>query len=236
MNTPPGRPPGEALQASFKFAKAPDRFATIDAASANQAAIDFLKRVGDWPVATACLIGPPRSGRSTLARAWAHSQGGLCLTPQTLLGQAEPLGGSERALAVDPADEGLPETVLLGLINQAGERGGRLLLTASAPPLAWPVESRDLASRLVSLPLAEIESPDRETVGIRLYSLLKRHFEAPPMDVVRYLEQRLQRTYEDIEACAMRLAGAVGSGQALTVLLASRILAEMYGPEDTSDG
>ncbi|MEL6955040.1 MAG: hypothetical protein AAFO88_00230, partial [Pseudomonadota bacterium] len=100
----------------------------------------------------------------------------------------------------------------------------------------WHVENKDLISRLASLPLAEIGPPDAEMVGLRLYSLLRRHFEAPPMDVIRFLEPRLKRTYADIESCAKRLAGRVGSGQGLTVLLASSVLTEMYGAEDEGDG
>ncbi len=236
MNRGPAKPSAGPLQASFEFAAPPRDFTELDRGPANQSAVDFLRSVADWPFPTACLIGPPRAGKTTLARVWAGAQGGLCMTPDALLARSERVDLATTALAIDPGDVGLPEDALLSLINQAGERGGRLLLTATTPPMAWPVQNRDLASRLASLPLAEIDKPDEDMVGIRLYSLLRRHFKAPPMDVVRYLEPRLQRTYADIESCAKRLAGRVGSGQALTVLLASRVLVDMYGGEDKGDG
>lgn len=236
MTGPAGSAGKGPLQASFEFAGPPRQFSELDRGTANRAAVDFLESVNAWPFPVACLIGPPRSGKSTLADVWARAQSGLCQTPDVLLTRSERVDLSKTALAIDPADTGLPENALLSLINQAGERDGRLLLTASTPPMAWPVENKDLASRLASLPLAEIHKPDEEMVGLRLYSLLRRHFAAPPMDVVRYLEPRLKRTYADIESCAKRLAGRVGSGQGLTVMLASTVLTEMYGAEDKSDG
>ncbi|MEL6663631.1 MAG: hypothetical protein AAFR33_11585 [Pseudomonadota bacterium] len=236
MNTGAGNTHERPVQASFEFASPPQSFKDLDRGEANAAAIEFLESVADWPFPVACLIGPARSGKSTLAEVWARSQNGLCLTPEALMARTERVDLSTTALAIDPADTGLPEKALLSLVNQAGERGGRLLLTAYTPPLAWHVKNKDLISRLASLPLAEIGTPDAEMVGLRLYSLLRRHFEAPPMDVIRFLEPRLKRTYADIESCAKRLAGRVGSGQGLTVLLASSVLTEMYGAEDEGDG
>ncbi|MEM9738566.1 MAG: hypothetical protein AAF829_01765 [Pseudomonadota bacterium] len=224
------------VQASFEFRSPPVRFSDLDASAANQSALDFLGSVASWPFPVACLVGPPRSGKTAMAKVWANAQSGLCQTPEALMDRTERIDLTRVALAIDPADTGLPEKALLSVINQAGERSGRLLLTGSTPPMAWPVESRDLASRLASLPLAEIYKPDADMVGVRLYSLLRRHFAAPPMDVVRYLQPRLKRTYADIESCAKRLVGRVGSGQGLTVMLASSVLTEMYGAEDDSDG
>lgn len=236
MTGAPGSDGEHAVQASFEFTGPPQRFSDLDRGSANQSAIDFLQSVDAWPFPVACLIGPPRSGKTTLATVWANEQAGLHQTPQALLARAERVDLATTALAIDPADSCLPEKALLSLINQAGERGGRLLLTGELSPIAWPVENRDLASRLASLPLAEIESPDADMVTTRLYSLLRRHFATPPMDVVRYLGPRLNRTYADIESCAKRLAGRVGSGQALTIVLAGTVINEMYGAEDESDG
>ena len=145
------------------------------------------------------------------------------------------------ALALDPADTGLPDDLFLTLINRVGETGGRLLLTADTVPNTWPVDNRDLASRLAGMPVAQIERPDEDMIGIRLTSLLARRFQTLPQEVVRYLAPRLKRTYADIEACATRLAGRAGPGRDLTVLLARSVLDEMYGQDDepgegTDDG
>ncbi|MEM1151050.1 MAG: hypothetical protein AAGI03_10895 [Pseudomonadota bacterium] len=236
MTKPAGSEGEDPVQASFEFAGPPKRFSDIDRGSANTAAISFLENADAWPFPVACLIGPPRSGKTTLAMVWATEIGGFYHTPETL---EENRGSAERAataIALDPGDQGLPENTLLSLINQASERGNRLLLTGAVPPMVWPVENRDLASRLASLPVAEIHPPDAEMATARLYSLLRRHFATPPMDVVRYLSPRLKRSYADIESCAKRLAGRVGSGQALTVALAGTVVNEMYGTEEESDG
>ncbi|MCI4643182.1 MAG: DnaA/Hda family protein [Hyphomonadaceae bacterium] len=225
------------VQSSFEFAAPPQSFEALDRGASNTGAIAFLQQAADWPFPVACLTGPPRSGRTTLAQAWANSLGGRVLEPQEVSGMDVDAVLSGGALAIDPGDRGLPEDFLLSLVNRVGEMGGRLLLTADAPPLAWPVENRDLASRLAAMPTVELERPDEEMIGIRLTSLLARKFQTLPQEVVRYLAPRLKRTFADIEACATRLAGQAGPGRDLTVLLARSVIEDMYGQDDeTGEG
>lgn len=233
---------GEPLvQSSFEFAAPPETFDQLDEGRSNASALAFLRQGADWPFPVACLTGPPRSGRTTLARAWANSLEGRMVSAEELVAEglgAFPPGG---ALALDPADTGLPDDLFLTLINRVGETGGRLLLTADTVPNTWLVENKDLASRLAALPVVEIERPDEDMIGIRLTSLLARRFQTLPQEVIRYLAPRLKRTYADIEACATRLAGRAGPGRDLTVLLAKSVVDEMYGQEEepgegTDDG
>ena len=233
---------GEPLvQSSFEFAAPPESFDQLDEGGSNASAIAFLRQGADWPFPVACLIGPPRSGRTTLARAWANSLQGRVMSADELVREGLDALPPAGALALDPADTGLPDDLFLTLINRVGETGGRLLLTADTVPNTWPVDNRDLASRLAGMPVAQIERPDADMIGIRLTSLLARRFQTLPQEVVRYLAPRLKRTYADIEACATRLAGRAGPGRDLTVLLARSVLDEMYGQDDepgegTDDG
>ncbi len=233
---------GEPLvQSSFEFAAPPERFDQLDQGRSNASAIAFLRQGADWPFSVACLTGSPRSGRTTLARAWANLLQARVMSGDELVREGLDALPPAGALALDPADTGLPDDLFLTLINRVGETGGRLLLTADTVPNTWLVENRDLASRLAGMPVAQIERPDEEMIGIRLNSLLARRFQTLPQEVVRYLAPRLKRTYADIEACATRLAGRAGPGRDLTVLLARSVLDEMYGQDEepgegTDDG
>ena len=105
-----------ALPRSVRRADDPVRVAI---GNANRAAVDALAAPSGWPFGTAILAGPPRSGKSLLAR-WFEAQG-----------QGE---------VVDGADA-LDETDLLQRWNRAQESGRPLLLVADG------AETRDGAAQ-----------------------------------------------------------------------------------------
>ena len=233
------RPP---VQSSFEFAGPPVRFDTIAVTGSNRAAVDLLKDLSSWPFAAVCLVGPPKSGRTTLARCWALEHHAALLVPSDLSGLDVDAGRdlASGTVAFDPGDDLADEAVILRLLNRASERGGRVLFTASAPPSVWPVQNRDLASRIVSMPLAELFPPDDEMIAARLHAGLERLAVELPADVSRFLVRRLARAYEDIEECVKRLAGDSAGGAGLTMAVARRVLEAMYGPgkedDEYSDG
>lgn len=235
----PAEAPGRTVpfQAGLELRARPASFADLDDAPASAAAIDFLKEAPDWPFAAACLIGPPGSGRTTLARAWAQMMGGQVVSGAAFAG----MDAERRAdylsapLAIDPGAADLPESVLLSLLMQAQEAGGPVLLTGAETPGSWPADNRDLASRLAAMATTRIARPDEATVSARIASILAVHGFAVSEDVLRYLELRLKRTYEDVIACATRMAGLAGAGRGLSKGVAIQAITEMYGPRDDED-
>lgn len=106
--------------------------------SDNAAAIEAMDRAATWPFRTALLQGPPRSGKSLLARWFAES------------GRGE---------AIDDA-EALDEDVLFHRWNAAQERQVPLLIVANHVPGAWRIALPDLKSRLGAALALEIGAPD----------------------------------------------------------------------------
>src|SRR5262245_41547411 len=98
--------------------------------NANAAAIDAFANTASWPFNTAILSGPPRSGKSLLAR-WFVESG------------ASGRGGE----AVDDADR-MNENELFHRWNRAQESGRPLLLIGRAVDGGWKIKLPDLASRL----------------------------------------------------------------------------------------
>lgn len=143
--------------------------------NANRAAIDALSDATAWPFGTAILAGPPRSGKSLLAR-WGAGQGDVEV--------------------IDGADS-VDETELFHRWNRAQEGGHALLLVIDRDP--WEIALPDLRSRMGAALHVEIGVPDDEMVA----SLIEAHAEARGLALgegaLTYLSPRLERSFAGIE-------------------------------------
>ena len=104
--------------------------------SANAAVLEALATPGSWPFRTAILAGPPRSGRSLIAR-WFVENG---------LGEA-----------IDDA-QACAEDDLFQRWKRPQESGVPLLLVVS--PRHWGIALPDIRSRLKAALHLEIAAPD----------------------------------------------------------------------------
>ncbi len=149
--------------------------------SANAAIAEALGTPENWPFRTAVLTGPPRSGKSLLAR-WFTGQG---------LGEA--LDDVER----------MDETDLFHRWNRAQESGTQLLLVANGAN--WTIGLPDLRSRIGAALHLAIGAPDDEMVA----ALIAVHAEQCGLvlgeDALIYLTPRVERSFAGIE----RLVAAI---------------------------
>jgi len=142
---------------------------------ANRHVVEALRKPARWPFGTAVLTGPPRSGKSLLAR-WFARQG---------LGEA-----------IDDA-QAMKEAELFHRWNRAQETGTPLLLIGGLAP--WTIALPDLRSRLgAALPLA-IGAPDDEMAGELILSLAAERGLTLGGDAVDYLVPRAGRSQADLE-------------------------------------
>jgi hypothetical protein len=151
--------------------------ARIVLGNANQAALEAMAAAGTWPFRTAILLGPPRSGKSLIARWFAES------------------GSGE---SIDDADR-LDETELFHRWNRAQESGTALLLTASLGEGEWRIALPDLASRLGAALHLELGTPD----DAMLAELIAVHAEQRGLalgpDAAAYLVPRATRSHLGVE-------------------------------------
>jgi hypothetical protein len=151
--------------------------------SANAGVLDAFARAADWPFRTAILFGPPRSGKSLLARWFVES------------------GVGE---AVDDADS-LDETALFHRWNRAQESGRPLLLTSNAAAGQWKIALPDLASRLGAALHLTVGEPD----DAMLADLIAIHAEQRALvldpNATQYLVPRCERSHMGVE----RLVSAI---------------------------
>ena len=146
--------------------------------NANAAVVDALGKAEGWPFRTAVLFGPPRSGKSLLARWFADS------------------GAGE---VIDDAD-GMDETELFHRWNRAQESGVPLLLVYNGDAEAgWNITLPDLASRIGAALHLSIDAPD----DAMLAELIAVHAEMRALvlgeGAVSYLVPRCQRSYLGVE-------------------------------------
>ena len=147
--------------------------------NANAEALEACGHAADWPFRTAIVFGPPRSGKSLLARWFVLS------------------GFGE---AVDDADQ-MDETALFHAWNRAQQSSQALLLTATSGQsgAGWQIALPDLASRLGAALRLDIGVPD----DAMLAELIAVHAQARCLALadegLRYLASRCERSHEGAE-------------------------------------
>ena len=149
--------------------------ARIVVGSANEAVVDALGRPETWPFRTAVLAGPPRSGKSLLAR-WFAAQGA--------------------GEAIDGADA-LDETALFHRWNRAQEDGRPILLVVDGQ--RWDIALPDLRSRMGAALHLEIGTPDDAMVGALIEAHAEQRGLALGEGALTYLVPRATRSFAAIE-------------------------------------
>ncbi len=195
-------------------------------AASNAAALAAID--SDWPQGKLVLTGPRGAGKSHLALVWAAEHPALVLSGHDLaeaaLGQIDP-----HVVVVDDADavagNPLAEQGLFHLHNLVMAAGGRLLLTAAAPPARWPIGLADLASRLAATVTARLEPPDDPLLSALLVKLFADRQLRVPVTLIPYLVARMDRSFAAAGALVAALdARALTEGRAITRGLAAQVL------------
>lgn len=170
--------------------------------------LDGLTTAVRWPFRTAVLAGPPRSGKSLLARWFAQS------------------GAGE---AIDDADR-MDENALFHRWNRAQADGVPLLLVSGLAPGEWRVSLPDLASRLGAALLLEIGAPDDELLAGLIETHAAQRGLALPEGASGYLLPRIERSHAGVEALVETIDRlSLERKAAVTISLLRDALAERGG-------
>ncbi|MHA6723060.1 P-loop NTPase family protein [Sphingomonas sp. RS2018] len=139
----------------------------------NTRAVHAIEHWGAWPVMTALLVGPRKSGRSMLARLFVGASGGQMIDDADRAGEADLFHAWNRA---------------------QGERRP-LLLVAEAPPPEWAIRLPDLRSRIAASQLLTLYPPDDVLVrDLLVYLFERRDLDVRP-DLIAWLHKRVERTH-----------------------------------------
>ncbi len=169
---------------------------------ANAAIFAGLGNAGAWPGRCAILTGPPRSGKSLMARYFSGNGG-------TVIDDAETVAAE----------------ILFNAWNRTQESGIALLLVSRWRPADWQIALPDLRSRLAAATLLEIAPPDDELIEQLLQKQLSDRGAAISVDALSYVKRRIERSYAAIEAFARAAnALALADNAAVNLALVKRVL------------
>lgn len=160
----------------------------------NRAAAAAIDRWPDWPAPVALLVGPPGSGKSHLAGAWAARAGAAVVAAADLAGRDPIELARHGAVVVEDADRGGDEVALFHLLNAARAADASVLVTARGGPETWPPMLPDLASRLRAALRLAIAEPDDALLAKVLTKLFADRQLAVDPAVVDYLVTRMERS------------------------------------------
>lgn len=197
---------------------------------ANEDAAAFVDAWPDWPAAIVLLIGPPGSGKSHLARAFADKSNAPVVLASELAGRDPTALVGRGALVVEDADDpALDETALFHVLNAARGRGASVLITAHAVPNDWGLMLPDLVSRLRAAQPAFLGPPDDDLLRRVLVKLIADRQMDVDAGVIDYVLLRMERSF----AAAGRLVDqldreSLARGRKVTRAMA----AELLSPEE----
>ncbi|MCB2047261.1 MAG: ATPase [Novosphingobium sp.] len=176
----------------------------------NAEVVEALREPERWPFRTAVLSGPPRSGKSLLAR-W-FSESGL-------------------GTAIDDADA-MDEQALFHRWNRAQEQREALLLVSNAGEEGWKIALPDLASRIGAAMRLEVGPPD----DAMLADLILLHAEMRGLalddSATAYLVGRCVRSHLGVEQLVAAIDRiSLERKQAPTLAVWREALEEIAGPD-----
>lgn len=193
---------------------------------ANADATAFIDAWPDWPASIVLLIGPPGSGKSHLARAWAERSNAAIVRGEDLA-DADPTALVLRgAVVVEDADDpALSEKSLFHLINLARGRGASILVTAHSVPAEWSLTLPDLISRLRAAQPAFLGPPDDDLLRRVLVKLFADRQLEPDPGLVDYILTRMERSFAAANALVDALdRESLARGKRVTRALAAEVL------------
>lgn len=217
-----------ALDLQHRTSLSGDDFLVADS---NRLAVDWLDRWPDWPSNVLILVGPQSAGKTHLASVHAATSGGLLIQDFPSDGDALAclIGQADQALILDDVDAvtgAAAEQVLFHLINMVRAEQKTLLLTAKTVPATWGVSLPDLSSRLKAAAVVEIAPPDDQLLQAVLIKLFHDRQLRIDADLLGYLVQRMERSFQAATDLVARLDQASLAGQRpITKPLARAILA-----------
>jgi DnaA family protein len=117
------------------------------------------------------------------------------------------------------------ERALFALYNELAERGGNLVISASAGPAALPVSLPDLASRLSACVVWHLRALDETEQGLALLARARALGIDLPEETLAYLQRRLPRDLAALCDALDRLdAAALSQQRRLTVPFVRSVL------------
>ena len=190
----------------------------------NMLAFAHVLAFPKWSAALTLVEGPPKSGKSHLARIWASRSEAIVAEPGDL--EAFAARGGKTPVLIEDADRaGYDEQGLFHLLNQSMRDERPVLMTARTPVAGWPYATNDVKSRARLASHFSITAPDDILLSQMFVKLFADRQLSVDPKVISYLVARMERSSEEVVALvsiADRLA--LSRGRAITRAIAAEAL------------
>lgn len=194
--------------------------------AANAQALALIDAWPDWPNRVMMLVGPEGSGKSHLASIWAAEAGARSVAAHALTPANVPGELATGALVVDDLDPAsFDERALFHLLNLAREDEAYVLMTGRTLPSLFPMELRDLRSRLRAVPVVMLTPPDDQLFRALIVKFCADRQMTVDESIVSYLATRIERSFAAArQAVELLDAEALRQRRPVTRALAAEVL------------
>ncbi len=203
-------------------------------APSNALAVATVENSKSWPSGKLILCGPVGSGKTHLAHVWAGQTGATIIPATDLTADNVPdLSGSSLVIEDVHVIASNPDTqdALFHLHNLVLASGHLLLMTGVGTPRHWAMSLPDLQSRLEGTQTVALDAPDDALLAAILAKLFADRQITPRPDVIPFLVNRMERSFEAAQRLVAALdQAALAEGRSLTRRFASQLL----GADDNS--
>lgn len=160
---------------------------------------------GDAPYSRcAFLFGDKLSGKSHLSSIWQRRSGAQYIEMKFILNKKY-LGQKANYILEDLELSADIEVALFHFINSLVESQGYLLVTSCVSPSRLGCSLKDLDSRLKAFSALRIREPDDDLVEKIIVKYFSDFQVVISSDVVRFLQMRVERSYQRLFSILMRL-------------------------------
>jgi chromosomal replication initiation ATPase DnaA len=205
------------------------------AGDGNRLALGHVRAFPNWPGPLTLIEGPPKSGKSHLARIWAMRAGARLAAPDELEDLSR-TGGTAPLVVEDVERSGYDEDALFHLLNQSMRDGRPVLMTAREPVANWPFETDDLKSRARLAARFTVALSDDIQLSQMFVKLFEDRQVAVDPKIIGYLVTRMERSPEEAVALAELVDRiALSRGTAINRSVVAAALAERGVGEDQLD-
>ncbi|MEQ1771719.1 MAG: hypothetical protein ABL879_17965 [Devosia sp.] len=218
---------GAGVQLPFDYTHDPSHLEEdFIAGDGNRLALAHVQSFPAWAGPLTLIDGPPKSGKSHLARIWAQRSGAGIPQPGEIEDLAK-LGGQGPLLLEDVDRLAYDEAALFHLLNQSIRDRRPVLMTAREAVANWPFETDDLKSRArlaAHFTLALSDDIQLAQMFVKLFG--DRQVAVDPK-VIAYLVARMERSPEEAVVLAdLTDRMAMADGSRITRAIAARALAD----------
>lgn len=186
----------------------------------NQDAVAWIDRWPQWPGHALVLVGPPGCGKTHLGHVWQrHAEAKPY--QRDLLADYSAL---DVPVFVDKVDDPAQDEELFHVFNAVVAAGGFVLFASRTAPARWENRLPDLKSRLAAVPNIQIQAPDTSLIAAIMMKMFADEQMDVGADVLDYLVNRMERSFESARTLAERLNNAsLATQRGITIPLAREV-------------